>query len=227
MADEEDLGDVEAYILSSKYRSHVIEHLAETARATPEEIAESVDAPRPHISRALSELQEEGVVELQVSEGRTVGRYYGLTEDGEAAWPEIKKRIRSVEWSIEEPSTAVTRAIVELAEEEFGEWLRFVTLYDGDELTILYADPEALASYTDEEFEEGLRTFIFDHSLDEITLSGDECWSEVLHFSDVSVIRIRVRSGQRVAFSFDSTHDVLVPKFAESVIDIFEAHSLE
>ncbi len=215
-------GDVESYILSSKYRSHVLEHLAGTVRATPKDIADSERAPRPHISRALSELREKGVVELRVPEGRTVGRYYGLTEKGEEAWPEIKRQIRSVEWTIEEPVTPATRSVLELAKDKFGEWLRCVGMYDGDVVTILYLDSEARSSYSDEEFEEALRTLIFDHSIDEVSMPGDECWSEVLHFADFSVLRVRVKEGQRVSISFDRDHSISVPDFAESVASAFD-----
>jgi len=222
MADADGSEDVESYILSSKYRSRVLEYLAGTAQATPKEIAESVDVPRPHVSRALSELQEKGVVELRVSEARSVGRYYGLTEKGGAAWPEIKNKIRSVNWTIENPSTPATRSIVEFAENEFGEGVRCVGIYEGTEVTIFYADPEVLSSYSDDEFEEALRTLIFDHSLDELNMPKEDCWSDVLNFNDFSVIRVRVKNGSRVSISFDRDQNVSVPEFTESIASIFE-----
>jgi len=145
---------VEAYILSSKYRSAVLEHLVGTARATPMEIADSCDIARPHVSRALSELQEKGVVELRVPETQTVMRYYGLTEKGEETWPDIKRQIQRVEWAIEEPSTPAMRSVVELAEDEFGEGLRCVGRYDGEKVSIPYIDSEVRSNYSDEEFED-------------------------------------------------------------------------
>lgn len=222
MSDTGDSEDVESYILSSKYRLRTLEHLAGSVRATPTEIAESVGVAQSHISRALSELREKSVVELRVPEGRAVGRYYGLTEKGKDAWPEIKRQIRSVEWSIVDPSTPATRSVVELAKDEFGDWLRCVGMYDGDEITIFYIDPEVRSSYSDEEFEEALRTFIFDHSIDEVSISSDDCWSDVLHFADFSVLRVRVKEGCRVSISFNSDQNVLVPDFAESVASIFD-----
>ncbi|MDZ5810471.1 winged helix-turn-helix domain-containing protein [Halorubrum sp. AD140] len=223
MADHSDIEDVESYILSSTYRSHVLEHLAETVRATPKEIADSVDIRRPHVSRALSELREHDVVELRVPEGRTVGRYYGLTDRGKEVWPEIKREIQRVDWTLAEPSTPTERSLVELARGEFDDRLRFVGVYDEGTVSILYADPEVLSNYTDEQFEEALRTLVFDHSLDEINIQSDECWSEVLHFTEFSVFRVRISDGSRVSVSFDRGENVSVPEFAESVVSIFES----
>lgn len=221
MNDSNDTDDAESYILSSTYRSHVLEHLAETGRATPKEIADSVDIARPHISRALSELQEKGLVELRVSEARTVGRYYGLTERGKEAWPLIKRAIRNVEWTVERPSTPDMRSVVELAKDEFGDQLRCVGRYDGDAVTICYIDPDVRSEYSDEELEDALRTLIFDHSIDEVDIPGKDCWSEVLHFRDLSVLQVRVPDGSRIALSFDEQQDVAVPTFAETLQSIF------
>lgn len=223
MSDPSDTEDVKSYILSSKYRFRTLEHLAEAVRATPTEISDSFGVPQSHISRALSELREKGVVELRVPEGRTVGRYYGLTETGEGVWPEIKRQIRSVEWDTVDPSTPATRSLVELAKNEFRESLRFVGTYDGEAVSIFHIDSEVQSSYSEEEFEQALRTLIFDHSLDEINIPNDDCWSEVLHFSDFSVLRVRIKEGYRVSISFDRDQNISVPDFADSVVSIFEA----
>jgi DNA-binding transcriptional ArsR family regulator len=222
MSDPGDTEDVESYILSSKYRLRTLEHLAGTVRATPTEISGSVGAPQSHISRALSELREKGVVELRVPEGRTVGRYYGLTETGEAVWPEIKRQIRSVEWETVDPPTPATRSFVELAREEFGESLRCVGMYDDGEVSIFYLDSEVRSGYSDEEFEEALRTLIFDHSLDGVNIPNENCWSEVLHFGEFSVLQVRIEDEYRVSVSFDREQTVSVSDFAESVVSIFD-----
>ena len=222
MNDTNDTEDVESYILSSTYRSRVLEYLAGTVRATPTEIANDVGASRSHISRALSELQEKDVVELRVSEAQTVGRYYGLTEKGEEAWPRIKRAVRNVEWTVREPSMPEMDSIVELAQDEFGDSLRCVGRYDGDEVTICYIDPEVQSEYSDEEFEEALRTLIFDLSIDETAILNEECWSELLHFQDLSILRVRVPDGSRVALSFGTENRVESLTISESVQSIFE-----
>lgn len=79
MADEWD--DV-SYVISSQYRVATLERL-QSGPATPSLIAADTDLSIAHVSRALQELQEEGLVTLLVSENRRKGRVYGLTEDGE------------------------------------------------------------------------------------------------------------------------------------------------
>ncbi|MBX0288309.1 winged helix-turn-helix domain-containing protein [Haloarcula salinisoli] len=78
MSDEWD--DV-SYVISSKYRVDTLDRL-QTGPATPSLVAADTDRAIAHISRALQELQEEGLVTLLVSEERRKGRVYGVTEKG-------------------------------------------------------------------------------------------------------------------------------------------------
>ncbi|KMT45725.1 hypothetical protein EL22_28805 [Halostagnicola sp. A56] len=95
-------------------------------------------------------------------------------------------------------------------------------MYDSDKVTIFYIDSEVWANYSEEEFEEALRTLIFDHSIDEIGIQSDDCWSAVLHFSEFSVLRVRVTEESRVSISFERGQSVSVPDFAESIESIFD-----
>lgn len=74
--------DRASFVIASKYREVVIDELS-TGAATPSAIAERNGQGIAHISRALQELRDEGVVELLVSEDRTKGRIYGLTDEGD------------------------------------------------------------------------------------------------------------------------------------------------
>jgi len=80
MTDEWD--DV-SFVISSQYRVATLERL-QAGPATPSLIASDTDLEIAHISRALQELQGEGLVTLLVSENRRKGRVYGLTEQGES-----------------------------------------------------------------------------------------------------------------------------------------------
>jgi len=80
MTDEWD--DV-SFVISSRYRVATLERL-QAGPATPSLIATDTDFSIAHVSRALQELQEEGLVTLLVSENRRKGRVYGLTEEGES-----------------------------------------------------------------------------------------------------------------------------------------------
>ena len=75
--------DAVSYVISSRYRVAALDRL-QTGPATPSLIADDTDLSIAHVSRALQELQEEGLVTLLVSEDRRKGRVYGITDDGQA-----------------------------------------------------------------------------------------------------------------------------------------------
>lgn len=79
------------YVISSRYRVTVVQHLAD-GPATPSRIAEQSQPSIAHVSRALGELREHALVELLVSEDRKKGRVYGITDKGEAIWDEIEMK---------------------------------------------------------------------------------------------------------------------------------------
>lgn len=79
------------YVVSSQYRTDVLEILAENP-STPSQLADDTGKPISHVSRALSNLKDRGIVELLVPESRQKGRYYGATEKGEEIWDTIEKR---------------------------------------------------------------------------------------------------------------------------------------
>jgi len=81
--------DEVSYVISSRYRVATLERL-NTGPATPSRIATDTDLSIAHISRALQELQEEGLVTLLVSEERRKGRVYGATERGVAVMETIE-----------------------------------------------------------------------------------------------------------------------------------------
>lgn len=78
-----------SYVISSEYRIEVLEQLAE-GPSTPSKISSETDNSIAHVSRALGDLREHGMVELLVSEERTKGRVYGTTEAGETVWKTIE-----------------------------------------------------------------------------------------------------------------------------------------
>lgn len=72
------------FVDSSKGRRAVIQRLS-VAPATPSRITDSSDdIVIADVSHALSQLREEGLVELLVDEDRRKGRYYGLTGLGQS-----------------------------------------------------------------------------------------------------------------------------------------------
>jgi len=81
--------DEVSYVISSQYRIETIRRLA-SGPTTPSEIAADASVSLSHVSRALQELESQSLVALKVSEERTKGRVYGLTERGETIWDTIE-----------------------------------------------------------------------------------------------------------------------------------------
>lgn len=79
--DWERAGDV----IASQYRTAVLKRLAGSP-AIPSKIAAQTGVDISHVSRALSQLREDDLVELLVAEERRKGRVYGITEEGADVW---------------------------------------------------------------------------------------------------------------------------------------------
>lgn len=81
--------DTVSLVLASTYRTAILERLVD-GPATPSQLATETGHSISHVSRALSELREEELVELLVSDDRKKGRVYGCTEQGAEIWETIK-----------------------------------------------------------------------------------------------------------------------------------------
>ncbi len=81
--------DTVSFVLASSYREDVLQNLV-AGPSTPSQIASETDHAMSHISRALSELRDNELVELLVSEDRKKGRVYGSTEMGAEVWNKIR-----------------------------------------------------------------------------------------------------------------------------------------
>lgn len=79
------------FVISSQYRVAVLRRLAD-GPATPSRIAADADFAIPHISRALNDLRDRSLVELLVPEDRKKGRVYGITEEGNELWNQMKTK---------------------------------------------------------------------------------------------------------------------------------------
>jgi DNA-binding transcriptional ArsR family regulator len=77
------------YVVSSKYRVTVLRRLTESP-ATPSRIGADAGLAVSHVSRALGECRDRGLVELLVPEERKKGRVYAASERGRAVWSLIE-----------------------------------------------------------------------------------------------------------------------------------------
>lgn len=82
--------DTIGYIISSQHRTSVLDRLNESP-ATPTQIGEDTSLDVTHVSRTLTSLREEDLVELLVPEDRRKGRIYGPTSQGVEVWEDIQK----------------------------------------------------------------------------------------------------------------------------------------
>jgi DNA-binding transcriptional ArsR family regulator len=78
-----------SFVISSRYRVVSMQRLSD-GPATPSQIAQDEDVGLSHVSRALQELRDRGLVTLLVSDNRNKGRVYGLTEPGADIWNRIE-----------------------------------------------------------------------------------------------------------------------------------------
>lgn len=83
--------DLYSIVIASRYRTAAVMRLID-GPATPSAIADDVDFQLTHASRALREMREEDVVKLLVSEERSKGRVYGLTEEGRTVAEVVAER---------------------------------------------------------------------------------------------------------------------------------------
>jgi DNA-binding transcriptional ArsR family regulator len=85
----EDHWDEVSFVIRSKYRVTVLEQLND-GPATPSRIASYSNFSLSHVSRALQELRDRGLVELLVSEQQRMGRLYGPTLRADEVWNTIE-----------------------------------------------------------------------------------------------------------------------------------------
>lgn len=89
--DTDDTWDTVGFIISSRYRILSLERLSESP-APPSQIAEDADVGIAHVSRALQDLKEKGLIDLLVPEERKKGRVYGITDEGRETWGQIENQ---------------------------------------------------------------------------------------------------------------------------------------
>ncbi len=84
-----------SFVVSSGYREKVLTSLAKKPKL-PRQLAEETDLRIVHVSRALRELSDRGLVECLTPEVKARGRLYGLTSDGASLLEEMSGSTRYV-----------------------------------------------------------------------------------------------------------------------------------
>ena len=90
-----------SFVVSSGYREKVLTSLAPKPKV-PRQLADETDLRVVHVSRALRELSDRGLVECLTPEVKARGRLYGLTPDGAALLGELNGSSRYVTPTVRE-----------------------------------------------------------------------------------------------------------------------------
>lgn len=141
--------DTKSFVIRSTYRLQVVRSLAQSGQLTPTSIAQRTDIRQPHVSRAISELQEHDVVFLVVSENQQKGRLYELTHLGMDIWSEL----RSVNWLGPTDSIPEShRELMVFLQDKLGDQLIAAGSYNGSEINNYYMQNMDKREFSEEKF---------------------------------------------------------------------------
>jgi DNA-binding transcriptional ArsR family regulator len=134
-----DAAEPAGFVAGSRYRQAVCSYLADEGASIPSDIAEATELAQPHVSRALSELREAGVVELLVPESTTKGRLYDLTETGERSMALLRGR-RPLAVAVADEETFPEPELVSRVRETHGAHLRAVGVRERGAETVTFRE---------------------------------------------------------------------------------------
>ncbi len=138
-----------SFVVNSQYRLDTVIQLGRDGPATPTEIADAHEHSQPHISRCLSELQANDLVELLVDEDQRRGRFYGLTAQGEAVWQMIQDRLDTPVWEFADPAGTPYEDIVSFLHRKLGDAFRVGGTIDQQDVKIYHIRDEVRNELTD------------------------------------------------------------------------------
>lgn len=78
------------WVISSEYRYEVLDHLSSSSPSTPSDISDENDVRIEYVSRSLSELEEENLIEILNPDAHK-GRLYSITDRGEETVQKIHR----------------------------------------------------------------------------------------------------------------------------------------
>lgn len=214
-----DSWDTAGYIASSRYRASVCEFLEAEGPELPSRIASELEFAQPHVSRALSELRERGVVELLVPESQQKGRLYGLTSQGKTALVRLRGESDSVSVTFVEEEAFPYPPLVDFLSEEYPSAFRFALVREGDGSDAFVADEETRETYD----QHSLSTVVAALSTSDATvneqLNGAAEGGEgfvACGFGQALWIRLPVSDDTDVFVALDRDADVRVNSFADA-----------
>ncbi|WP_416839606.1 ArsR family transcriptional regulator [Haloferax sp. DFSO52] len=201
-----DTWDSAGYIASSRYRLTVCEYLSANGSGLPSRIAVETDLAQPHVSRALSELREQGIVELLVPDSQQKGRLYGLTDLGELAYERVALDQR-VELSVVDASDFPANDLLEELEAVHGDSLRAIAWCEPGEAWVHFFSPTLEGEYDEDTLKTVVSTLAnhesMSESLDELPAGGPEYI--VIGLEKALVVRIPLDDSVNLLVSVDKS----------------------
>lgn len=142
--------DAVSYVGRSKYRERIAAHLYDHGAAAPSEIADAAGYALPHVSRALAQLRDEGLVELLVSEDQHHGRLYGLTDTGRGAVEHLRRDRLASRMTVSAPEQFTDQELLSFLRDELGGSLRRVERYTDDTAEVTFVRSELCGETIDD-----------------------------------------------------------------------------
>lgn len=203
-----------SYIQRSKYRRDVVRTLA-AGSATPSDIAHAHAYAQPHVSRALNELRDRDLVELLVPEDQARGRYYGLTDDGRAAWENLSEALIPTVLTHRDP-TETEADLLSLFRDRTDGALRALARSENDRVAFLHERSD-VAERLQGDRDERLASLFTLGSHDD----AERLDYEVLGTGDLTLIRLYPGDDGHLAASFDPDGAARLSDLAEDALALF------
>ncbi|KAB1196370.1 MULTISPECIES: winged helix-turn-helix domain-containing protein [Haloferax] len=220
--------DSAGYIASSRYRLTVCEYLSKNGSGLPSRIAVETDLAQPHVSRALSELREQGIVELLVPDSQQKGRLYGLTDLGELAYERVALDNR-VELSVVDSDEFPAPELIEELESKHGEMLRAIAWCEPDEVRVRFSSQEVLNQYDEDTMKTIVSTLVnqdsMAESLDNLPAGAPEFI--VFGLEKALVVLIPLEDDTDLLVSVDKSFDRNLENLTETCLEVTGATVLD
>ncbi|WP_411963333.1 winged helix-turn-helix domain-containing protein [Haloferax sp. YSMS24] len=220
--------DSAGYIASSRYRLTVCDYLAEHGSGLPSRIAAETDLAQPHVSRALSELREQGIAELLVPESQQKGRLYGLTDLGELAYERVALDQR-IELSVVDSDGFPDSSLLAELEAQHGGDLRAVAWVEPTKAWIHFSSSALLDEYDEETLKTIVSTLVNEEPLTESLedLPAGQPEYVVFGLEEALVVRIPADDDVNILVSVDRSFDTGVESLTETCLKLTRASVLD
>ncbi|POG54842.1 winged helix-turn-helix domain-containing protein [Haloferax marisrubri] len=209
--------DSAGYIASSRYRLAVCRYLSEHGSGLPSRIAAETDLAQPHVSRALSELRERGIVELLVPESQQKGRLYGLTDLGELAYERVALDQEADVTVVDDGEFPAPELSSEL-QDAYGDALRAIAWCEPVRTQIRFFEQSLLDRYDENTVKTLVATLTneeaIDQPLEDLPIGGPELVAFAI--DDALIVRVPIDDGVKLLVSLDAAIDVTLSELRDS-----------